>query len=78
MGGMSGRMDALVYFWIFQSLMDTMDELTEKKQAAKLDIFTRLRNLLVVSVVMATFTLILFSYIVVSDYAHYMWRYQWL
>ena len=70
-------MDALVYFWIFQSLMDTMDELTEKKQMAKLDIFTRLRNLLVASVILATLTLILFSYIVVNDYAHHIWRYQW-
>ena len=58
--------------------MDTMDELTEKKQMAKLDIFTRLRNLLVVSVILATLTLILFSYIVVNDYAHHIWRYQWL
>ena len=49
-------MDAFIYFWIFQSLMDTMDELTEKKQQAKLDIFTKLRNLLVVSVVVATST----------------------
>ena len=58
--------------------MDTMDELTEKKQMAKLDIFTRLRNLLVASVILATLTLILFSYIVVNDYAHHIWRYQWL
>ena len=72
------RMEALVYFWIFQSLMDTMHELTEKKQMAKLDIFTRLRNLLVASVILATLTLILFSYIVVNDYAHHIWRYQWL
>ena len=71
-------MDALVYFWIFQSLMDTMDELMEKKQVAKLEVFTQLRNLLVVSVILATLTLICFSYIVVSDYTHTVWQYQWL
>lgn len=71
-------MDAFIYFWIFQSLMDTMDELTEKKQQAKLDIFTKLRNLLVVSVVVATSTLIVFSYIILSDNAHATWKFQWL
>lgn len=71
-------MDALVYFWIFQSLMDTMDELMEKKQVAKLEVFTQLRNLLVVSVILATLTLICFSYIVVYDYTHTVWKYQWL
>ena len=68
-------MDAFIYFWIFQSLMD---ELTEKKQQAKLDIFTKLRNLLVVSVVVATSTLIVFSYIILSDNAHATWKFQWL
>ena len=72
------RMDALVYFWIFQSLMDTMDELTDKKQDAKLAIFTKLRNLLIVSVVVATTTLIIFSYIIVTDYSRNIWKIQWL
>lgn len=71
-------MDAFIYFWIFQSLMDTMDELTEKKQQAKLDIFTKLRNLLVASVVVATSTLIVFSYIILSDKAYATWKFQWL
>ena len=71
-------MDAFIYIWIFQSLMDTMDELTEKKQQAKLDIFTKLRNLLVASVVVATSTLIVFSYIILSDKAHATWKFQWL
>lgn len=72
------RLDALAYFWIFQSLMDTMEELAEKKQVAKLEIFSKLRTLLVVSVVLATATLIGFSYIVVYDYARTVWKYQWL
>ena len=45
---------------------------------AKLEIFSKLRTLLVVSVVLATTTLIGFSYIVVYDYARTVWKYQWL
>ena len=55
-----------------------MEELAEKKQVAKLEIFSKLRTLLVVSVVLATATLIGFSYIVVYDYARTVWKYQWL
>ena len=62
----------------YSSLDRTMDELTEKKQQAKLDIFTKLRNLLVASVVVATSTLIVFSYIILSDKAHATWKFQWL
>ena len=58
--------------------MNTMDELIEKKQEAKLTIFTKLRNLLIVSVIIATTTLILFSIIVLRDDHHQMWKFQWL
>lgn len=74
----TSAVDAVIYFAIFQSLMNTMDELLEKKQVAKLEIFTKLRNLLVLSVVIATVTLIVFSYIVLKDISHSMWKYQWL
>lgn len=72
------RLDALAYFWIFQSLMDTMEELAEKKQVAKLEIFSKLRTLLVVSVVLGYHHAVGFSYIVVYDYARTVWKYQWL
>ena len=78
MGWNECRMDALVFFWIFQSLIDTMDELTDKKQMAKLMIFSKLRTMLVVSIAVATITLIIFSFIVSKDYSHYVWKYQWL
>ena len=74
----TSAVDAVIYFAIFQNLMNTMDELTEKRQDAKLEIFTKLRNLLLVSVVISTVTLLLFSYIVLKDLSHSLWRYQWI
>lgn len=72
------RIDAIVYFWIFVSLMDTMDTLVEKKQERKLQIYKKLRLLLIVSVILATVTLVGFSYIVLNDLSSHMWKYQWL
>ena len=48
------------------------------KASAFSSVFSKLRTLLVVSVVLATATLIGFSYIVVYDYARTVWKYQWL
>lgn len=75
---MINRIDAIAYFWIFVSLMDTMDVLAERKQEKKLEIFTRLRNLLIVAVVLATLTLIGFSCIVIFDLSAKIWKFQWL
>ena len=72
------RIDAIVYFWIFVSLMDTMDTLVEKKQERKLQIYKKLRLLFIVSVILATVTLVSFSYIVLNDLSSHMWKYQWL
>lgn len=77
-GGVRRSIDAIVYFWIFVSLMDTMDMLREQKQEMKLAIFTRLRNLFIVSVLIATVTLVGFSYVVLNDLAGKVWKYQWL
>ena len=54
---------AIVYFWIFISLMDTMDAL---------------RDLFIISVLVATVTLVGFSYVVLNDLAGKVWKYQWL
>ena len=70
--------DAVIYFSIFKNLSDTMNELQEKKQNAKLEIFTKLRNLLIVSIFTAAVTLIVFSYIVVNELSQAIWKYQWL
>ena len=70
--------DAVIYFSIFKNLSDTMNELQEKKQNAKLEIFTKLRNLLIVSIFTAAVTLVVFSYIVVNELSQAIWKYQWL
>ncbi len=75
---MRRSIDAIVYFWIFISLMDTMDALREQKQEMKLAIYTKLRNLFIISVLVATVTLVGFSYVVLNDLAGKVWKYQWL
>ena len=75
---MRRSIDAIVYFWIFISLMDTMDALREQKQEMKLAIYTKLRNLFIISVLVATVTLVGFSDVVLNDLAGKVWKYQWL
>ena len=71
-------MDALVYFWVFSSLMRTIDDLQQNKQNAKLAVFRRLYLLLMASVVVSTLTLVLFSYLVKHAGSLPKWKYQWL
>ena len=47
-------LDSLIYFWILQSLLDTIQELEDKKQTGKLDVFLSLRNMTIVAVVIYT------------------------
>ena len=71
-------MHALVYFWVFSSLMRTIDDLRQNKQNAKLAVFRRLYLLLMASVVVSTLTLVLFSYVVKYAGSLPIWKYQWL
>ena len=71
-------MDALVYFWVFSSLMRTIDDLQQNKQNAKLAVFRRLYLLLMASVVVSTLTLVLFSYLVKHAGSLPIWKYQGL
>ena len=71
-------MDALVYFWVFSSLVRTIDDLQQNKQNAKLAVFRRLYLLLMASVVVSTLTLVLFSYLVKHAGSLPIWKYQWL
>ena len=71
-------MDALVYFWVFSSLMRTIDDLQQNKQNAKLAVFKRLYLLLMTSVIVSTLTLVLFSYLVKYSKDLPIWKYQWL
>lgn len=49
-----------------------------RKQEVKLAIYKKLRALFVVSVLLATLTLVGFSYIVLKDISAQIWKYQWL
>ena len=72
------RMDAFVYFWVFQSLMNTMDVMKQNKQHSKLAIFKKLYSLLLISVIVSTLTLLLFSYLIKKEDISTLWKYQWL
>ena len=72
------RIDAVAYFWIFISLLDTMELLQDRKQDVKLGIYVKLRNLFIISVCAATVILCGFSYIVLNDVSARIWKYQWL
>lgn len=58
--------------------MNTMETLVARKQEVKLAIYKKLRALFVVSVLLATLTLVGFSYIVLKDISAQIWKYQWL
>lgn len=70
-------MDSVIYFWILQSLLDTIEALEEKKQTSKLHIFIKLRNMIIVIVVFATLYNIFFSYIIIKKALDFFWKYQW-
>lgn len=74
---LTSSIDAIVYFWIFVSLMNTMETLAARKQEMKLTIYKKLRTLFVVSILLATITLVGFSYVVLNDLSAQIWKYQW-
>ena len=69
--------DALIYFWILQSLIDNIEELSEKQQTSKLKIFVNLRNVIIIVVVLATSYNLIFSYLIVNRVLDSIWKYQW-
>ena len=69
--------DALIYFWILQSLMKTIDELSDKKQTSKMTIFVSLRNIIVIVIILATAYNLSFSYLIVHKVLDSIWKYQW-
>ena len=58
--------------------MNTMETLAARKQEMKLTIYKKLRTLFVVSILLATITLVGFSYVVYNDLSAQIWKYQWL
>ena len=70
-------LDSLIYFWILQSLLDTIQELEDKKQTGKLDVFISLRNMIIVAVIISTLYNIVFSYLILQKKVEDLWKYQW-
>ena len=70
-------LDSFVYFWILQSLLDTIQELEERKQTGKLDVFISLRNMIIVAVIISTVYNVVFSYLILVKKIDLMWKYQW-
>ena len=70
--------DSIIYFWILQALMDTIQELDEKKQTSKLGIFRQLRNIVVICAICAVSYNILFSFFLFDQVIATYWQYQWL
>lgn len=69
--------DSVFYFWILQSLLDTINNLEDQKQTSKLEVFLKLRNVIVVVVVLSTIYNIGFSYLVATKLLESQWKYQW-
>ena len=73
----ASALDSIIYFWILQSLLDTIQELEDKKQTGKLDVFISLRNMIIVAVIISTIYNIAFSYLIVEKKVDSLWKYQW-
>ena len=69
--------DALIYFWILQSLINNIEELSEKQQTSKLKIFVSLRNIIIIVIILATAYNLSFSYLIVHKVLDTIWKYQW-
>ena len=69
--------DSVFYFWILQSLLDTINSLEDQKQTSKLNVFLKLRNIIVAVVVLSTIYNIGFSYMVATKLIESQWKYQW-
>ena len=62
----ASALDSFIYFWILQSLLDTIQELEDKKQTGKLDVFLSLRNMIIVAVIVSTLYNVGFSYLIIE------------
>ena len=69
--------DAIWYFWIVVSLLDTLQELEDKKQTAKLSIFLKFRNLIIVALIVSSIYTIIFGYLFIDESIAIDWKYQW-
>ena len=70
--------DIVFFFYIIKSLFATIDELRDKNQTSKLAIFITLRNILIISIILATVYNTLFTYVIVEHLLDSMWKLQWM
>ena len=73
----ASALDSFIYFWILQSLLDTIQELEDKKQTGKLDVFLSLRNMIIVAVIVSTLYNVGFSYLIIEKKIDSLWKFQW-
>ena len=73
----ASALDSLIYFWILQSLLDTIQDLQDKKQEGKLSVFNSLRNMIIVAVILSTVYNVAFSYLIMEKKVDSLWKYQW-
>lgn len=71
-------LDVILYIWIVKSLFSTIDDLREKNQTSKLEVFITLRHVLIFLVLGTTLYNILFSYLVSEQIIESIWKVQWL
>ena len=73
----SAVVSVVTYVWILTSLQNTIEELENRKQTGKLQVFIQLRNVIITVVILSTIYNIAFSYIIIKEIINSWWKYQW-
>ena len=73
----SAIVSVVTYVWILTSLQNTIEELENRKQTGKLQVFTQLRNVIITAVILSTIYNIIFSYVIIKEIINSWWKYQW-
>ena len=73
----SAIVSVVTYVWILTSLQNTIEELANRKQTGKLQVFTQLRNVIITAVILSTIYNIFFSYVIIKEIINSWWKYQW-
>jgi len=71
-------LDTIFYWWIFLSLLRTIQQLTTRKQPIKLEMYKRFFGTLVVSGILSSIIIVIQLFIGVMSDADAMWRSLWV
>lgn len=71
-------LDAVFFFWIFSSTIDTMVVLKNKNQTRKLEMFKSFRLLVIVTVIASTCYNIFFESLLSVTIVRAFWKTEWL